>query len=80
MHGVSNLDQIKGETVNPETEVGHRAGSPYGEENVSVIKVVENDKKEEFLSDFRAIESYQPNFGSRIDCVSLRRKIVITYF
>ena len=70
MHGVPDVDTIKIETVNLETEMGYHAGSPYNEENISVIKVIETDKNEEFLSDFKRIKSYQPNFGSRIDCIS----------
>ena len=66
---MSDLDQIQIEIVNIETEMGYHAGSDYNEENISVIKVIENDKKEDFLSDFRKIKSYQPNFGSRIDCI-----------
>lgn len=50
--------------------MGYHIGFPYNEENISVIKVIENDKKEDFLSDFQKIKSYQPNFGSRIDCIS----------
>ena len=70
MHGEPDIDTIKIEIVNLETEMGYRAGSRYNEENISVIKVIETDKNEEFLSDFKKIKSYQPNFGSRIDCIS----------
>ncbi len=78
MHGEPDIDTIQIEIVNLETEMGYHEGSPYSEENVSVIKVIENDKKEEFLSDFKKIKSYQPNFGSRIDSIS-GEAIRITY-
>ena len=70
MHGEPDIDTIKIEIVNLETEMGYYAGSPYNEENISVIKVIETDKNEEFLSDFKKIKSYQLNFGSRIDSIS----------
>ena len=70
MHGVPDVDTIQIEIVNLETEMGYRAGSRYNEENISVIKVIETDKNEEFLSDFKKIKSYQLNFGSRIDSIS----------
>ena len=78
MHGEPDIDTIKIEIVNLETEMGYHAASPYNEENISVIKVIETDKNEEFLSDFKKIKSYQPNFGSRIDSVS-GEAIRITY-
>jgi len=78
MHGEPDIDTIKIEIVNLETEMGYHAGSPYNEENISVIKVIETDKNEEFLSDFKKIKSYQPIFGSRIDSVS-GEAIRITY-
>ena len=70
MHGEPDIDTIQIEIVNLETEMGYHEGSSYSEENVSVIKNIENDKKEDFLSDFKKIKSYQPNFGSRIDSIS----------
>ena len=70
MHGEPDIDTIQIEIVNLETDMGYHAGSPYNEENVSVIMVIENDRKEDFLSDFKKIKSYQPNFGSRIDSIS----------
>ena len=70
MHGVPDVDTIQIEIVNLETAMGYHAGSPYNEENISVIKVIETDKNEEFLSDFKKIKSYQLNFGSRIDSIS----------
>lgn len=66
---MSDLDQIQIEIVNIETEMGHYGGSEYSEEHISVVKVIENDKKEDFLSDFKKIKSYQPNFGSRINYI-----------
>lgn len=78
MHGEPDIDTIQIEIVNLETEMGDHVGSLYNEENVSVINVIENDKKEEFLSDFKKIKSYQPNFGGRIDCIS-GEAIRITY-
>ena len=69
MHGEPDVDAIKIEIVNLETEMGYHAGSPYSEEHISVIKVIENDQIEDFLSDFKKIKSYQP-FGGRIDCIS----------
>ena len=70
MHGEPDIDTIRIEIVNLETEMGYHSGVPYDEENISVIKVIETDKNEEFLSDFKKIKSYQPNFGSRIECIS----------
>ena len=70
MHGEPDIDTIQIEIVNIETEMGYHEGSPYNEENILVIKVIETDKNEEFLSDFKKIKSYQPNFGSRIDSIS----------
>ena len=70
MHGEPDIDTIQIEIVNLETEMGYHEGSSYSEENVSVIKNIENDKKEDFLSDFKKIKSYQPIFGSRIDSIS----------
>ena len=78
MHGEPDIDTIKIEIVNLKTEMGYHVGSPYSEENVSVIKVIENDKIEDFLSDFKKIKSYQPYFGSRIDCIT-GEAIRITY-
>ena len=78
MQGEPDIDTIQIEIVNLETDMGYWSGSPYNEENVSVIKVIENDKNEEFLSDFKKIKSYQPIFGSRIDCIT-GEAIRITY-
>ncbi len=69
MHGEPDIDTIQIEIVNLNTEMGYHSGSPYSEENVSVIKVIDHDKLEEFLSDFKKIKSYQPNVGGRIDCI-----------
>ena len=66
---VTELDQIQIEIVNLEIEMGYHAGESYNEEYITVIKVIENDKKEEFISDFMKIKSYQPNVGSRIESV-----------
>ena len=70
MHGEPDLDTIRVDIVKLETVMGYHVGDPYNEENVSVIKVIETDKIEAFLSDFKKIKSYQPLFGSRIDYVS----------
>ncbi len=78
MHGVPDIDTIQIEIVNLETAMGYHEGSSYNEENVSVIKVIENNKNEEFLSDFKEIKSYQAIFGSRIDSIS-GEAIRITY-
>ena len=78
MHGESDIDTLQIEIVYLETDMGYHIGSPYNEENISVIKVIEIDKNEDFLSDFQKIKSYQPNFGSRIDCIS-GEAIRITY-
>ena len=78
MHGEPDIDKIKIEIVNLETEMGYHEGSPYDEENVSVIKVIEKDKNKEFISDFKKIKSYQPVIGSRIVFVS-GEAIRITY-
>ncbi|MBE6683931.1 MAG: hypothetical protein E7595_07310 [Ruminococcaceae bacterium] len=78
MHGEPDIDTIKIEIVNLETAMGYHEGSPYNEENISVIKVIENSKNQEFLSAFKEIKSYQANFGSRIDCIS-GEAIRITY-
>ena len=37
MHGEPDIDTIKIEIVNLETAMGYHAGSPYNEENISVI-------------------------------------------
>ena len=66
---ISDLDQIQIEIVNLETEMGDSSNAAYNEEEISIIKTIENDKKEDFISDFKKIKSYQPNFGSRIDYV-----------
>lgn len=78
MKGVPDIDTIKIEIVNIEIEMGYHAGSDYNEESISVIKVIERDKIEDFLSDFKKIKSYQPIFGSRIDSIS-GEAIRITY-
>lgn len=78
IHGEPDIDTIEIEIVNLETEMNDHAGSSYNGENISVINVIENDKKEEFLSDFKKIKSYQPNFGGRIDYIS-GEAIRITY-
>ena len=78
MHGEPDIDTIQIEIVNLETEMGYHAGFPYNEENISIIKIIDIDKNEEFLSDFKKIKSYQPNFGSRIDSIS-GEAIRITY-
>ena len=78
MHGEPDIDSIQIEIVNLETEMGYHEGSPYNEEDVSVIKVIESDRNKEFLSDFKKVKSYQPNFGSRIDSI-LGVAIRITY-
>ena len=70
MHGEPDIDTIQIEIINLETEMGYNEGSHYNEETISVIKIIETDKNKEFLSDFKKIKSYQPNFGSRIDCIS----------
>lgn len=75
---MSDLDQIQIEIVNLESEMGYHAGSSYNEENISVIKIIENEKKEDFLLDFKKIKSYQPNIGSRIDSIT-GEAIRITY-
>lgn len=75
---ISDLEHLKIEIVNIEVAMGYHSGEPYNEENISVIKVIENNKKEAFLSDFNQIESYQPNVGSRIESVS-GEGIRITY-
>ena len=49
MHGVPDIDTIQIEIVNLETRMGYHAGSPYNEENISVIKVIETDKKKSFF-------------------------------
>lgn len=75
---MSDLDQIQMAIVDLKTEMGYHAGSPYSEKEVTVIKAIETDKKEDFLSDFKTVKCYQPNFGSRIDCIS-GKAIRITY-
>ncbi len=34
-----------------------------------LLNLLITEKKEDFISDFRKIDCYGPNFGSRIDCV-----------
>jgi hypothetical protein len=69
MYGVPDIDTIQIEIVNLETDMGYHADSPYNEENISVIKIIETDKYEEFLSDFKRIKSYHP-FGDPIGSIS----------
>ena len=78
MHGEPDIDTIQIEIINIETEMGYHSGSAYNEEYISVIKVIEADKNEQFLSDFNKIKSYQPIVGSRIDSIS-GEAIRITY-
>ena len=75
---MSDLDLIQIEIVNIETATGYHAGAAYNEENISVIKVIEDNKKEDFLSEFKKIKSYQPNIGGRIDYI-IGDAIRITY-
>ncbi len=78
LHGEPDIDTIQIEIVNIETEMGYHIGSPYNEDSISIIKVIDTDKNDQFLSDFKKIKSYQPIFGSRIDCIS-GEAIRITY-
>ena len=47
LHGEPDVDAIQIEIVYLDTEMGKHTGSPYSEENISVNKVIESDKKEE---------------------------------
>ena len=78
MHGVPDIDTIKIDIVNLETNMGYHEGVDYSEEYITVIKTIESDKNEEFLSDFKKIKCYQPIVGSRIDSIS-GKAIRITY-
>ena len=78
MHGEPDIDTIKIEIVNLETDMGYHEGVDYSEEYITVIKTIESDKNEEFLSDFKKIKCYQPIVGSRIDSIS-GKAIRITY-
>ena len=78
MHGEPDIDTIKIEIVNLEVDMGYHEGVDYSEEYVTVIKAIESDKNEEFLSDFKKIKCYQPVVGSRIDSIS-GKAIRITY-
>ena len=78
MHGEPDIDTIKIEIVNLEVDMGYHEGFDYSEEYVTVIKAIESDKNEEFLSDFKKIKCYQPVVGSRIDSIS-GKAIRITY-
>ena len=78
MHGEPDIDTIKIEIVNLEIDMGYHAGDDYSEEYITVIKAIESDKNEEFLSDFKKIKCYQPVVGSRIDSIS-GKAIRITY-
>ena len=64
MHGEPDIDTIQIEIVN----IATAQKSEYNEEHFSVIKVIENDKKEDFLSGFRNIKSYHP-FGHPIGSI-----------
>ena len=75
---LSELDQIQIDIVKLETDMGYHAGSNYNEDNISVIKTIDNDKKAAFISDFKKIKCYEPNFGSRIDSI-IGKAIRITY-
>ncbi len=57
------------EIVNLECEMGYGKGYECSEENITVISKINNEEKEAFLSEFKQIKSYQPNFGSRIDSI-----------
>ena len=70
MHGEPDIDTIKIEIVNLETNMGYHEGVDYSEEYITVIKTIESDKNEEFLSNFKKINCYQPIVGGRIDCIS----------
>ncbi len=70
MHGELDVDTIRIEIVNLETDIGNHTEYSYYAENISVVKIIDSDKNEEFLSDFEEIKSYQPIFGSRIDSIS----------
>ena len=70
LHGEADIDTIQIEIVNLETAMGYHEGSPYNEEDISVIKVIESHRNKAFLSDFKKVKSYQPNFGSRIESIS----------
>ncbi len=72
---VSEIESIQ--IVNLDCSMGYHSGSPYSEENVSVISTIEVEKYDEFLSDFHKVKSYQPNIGSRILSVSGRAIRVI---
>ena len=78
MHGEPDIDTIKIEIVNLETDMGYHEGVDYSEEYITVIKTIESDKNEEFLSDFKKNKCYQPIVGSRIDSIS-GKAIRITY-
>ena len=78
MHGEPDIDTIKIEIVNLETDMGYHEGVDYSEEYITVIKTIEIDKNEEFLSDFKKIKCYQPIVGSRINSIS-GKAIRITY-
>ena len=78
MHGEPDIDTIKIEIVNLQTNMGYHEGVDYSEEYITVIKTIESDKNEEFLSDFKKIKCYQPIVGSRIDSIS-GKAIRITY-
>ena len=49
---LNELEQIQIDIVKLETDMGYHSGSNYNEDNVSVIKSIDNDKKAAFISDF----------------------------
>ena len=67
---MSDLNQVQIEIVHIETDLGFHREAAYADEYISVIQIIENDEKTDFISDFNNVRSYQSNIGGRIDAIS----------
>ena len=70
LQDMSDLNQVQIEIVHIETDLGFHRGAAYADEYISVIQIIENDEKTDFISDFNNVRSYQPIIGGRIDAIS----------
>ncbi len=80
---ITDLENTQIEIVYSETSIGTGSLGWYdyelvGDVEISVIRVIENNEKEAFLSDFNKLRSYHP-FGTPIGAVSGDKMIRITY-
>ena len=68
LQDLSDPSQIQIQIVCLESEVD-QYDSPYNEENITVVKIIEKTTAEAFLSDFKCIKSYHP-LGDPIGSIS----------